>query len=122
MSVGQAKVLAPSRVLYRLFLTLFLRGSSARGLRRSSAPQSIASKLGWTLLIYFFMGGTTLVAATQGAFVLCVVQHALTHGVDHRPVPPHQHLKGRLVARFQEAVEQFMVGRFPARLLSDQPA
>jgi ABC-2 type transport system permease protein len=79
MSARQAKALAPSRVLYRLFLTLFLRGSSARALVRRDAPRSIASKLGWTLLVYFLMGSSTVfLAVKQGVFVLSMVQHALT--------------------------------------------
>ncbi len=44
------------RALRRLFLTLFLRGRTARGLRRSSAPRSIGVKLILTLVVYTMVG------------------------------------------------------------------
>ena len=46
----------PERALRQLFLALFLRGHSARGLQQSSTPKSIASKLAFTLLMYAMIG------------------------------------------------------------------
>lgn len=71
--------LPPHKVLRRLFLTLFLRGRSSRGLRKSTAPQSIGSKLALTLVIYAFFG--CMVAAglmSQPVFVVSLVLHSAT--------------------------------------------
>ena len=47
---------SPARTLRRLFLTLFLRGRTSRGLRKASAPKSVGSKLTFILVIYGFVG------------------------------------------------------------------
>ena len=38
-----------TRILRRLFLTLFLRGRSSRGLQKEQAPKSVGTKLATTL-------------------------------------------------------------------------
>jgi len=47
---------SPERTLRRLFLTLFLRGRTSRGLQKSSAPKSVGSKLALTLVFYALFG------------------------------------------------------------------
>ena len=51
-----AAALSPARTLRRLFLTLFLRGRSSRGLQKDAAPKSVGSKLGLTLAFYALFG------------------------------------------------------------------
>ena len=70
---------ATSAVLRRLFLTLFLRGRSARGLRKSTAPQSIATKLSLTLAFYAFFGCIILPAFIgQPLFAMSLILHSAT--------------------------------------------
>ncbi|HXS69930.1 MAG TPA: hypothetical protein VN761_13880, partial [Candidatus Polarisedimenticolia bacterium] len=44
------------RTLRRLFLMLYLRGRSSRGLRLKGAPKSVAKKLALALFIYAMFG------------------------------------------------------------------
>jgi ABC-2 type transport system permease protein len=67
-----------ARTLRRLFLTLFLRGRSARGLHRSSAPKSIASKLALTLGLYTLVGFAALALWSTSVFALSASLHAMT--------------------------------------------
>src|SRR5262249_60846898 len=64
--------------LRRLFLTLFLRGRSSRGLQKSTAPQSIGSKLGITLVFCVFVGFVALGFRKQTIFALSASLHAMT--------------------------------------------
>jgi hypothetical protein len=73
-----APALSPERVLRRLFLTLFLRGRGARGLRKQSAPKSVGSKLASTLAIYALFGAMAMMFIGQPVFVLSVYLHAMT--------------------------------------------
>lgn len=68
------------RVLRRLFLTLFLRGRSARGMRRAAAgaPKSVGQKLALTLLFYAAFGAIALVFRGQPVFSLSLYLHGLT--------------------------------------------
>jgi ABC-2 type transport system permease protein len=69
----------PQVVLRRLFLKLFLRGRSSRGLRKSTVPQSILVKLSFTLCIYGFFG--FVVAAglmSQPLFTMSLFLHSAT--------------------------------------------
>ncbi len=69
----------PQVVLRRLFLKLFLRGRSSRGLRKSTAPQSIGTKLIWTLLIYGIFGfGVVAVMNGQPLFTMSLFLHSAT--------------------------------------------
>lgn len=65
------------RALRQLFLTLFLRGRSARGLQRSRGPTSIAAKLAWLLALYALFGLFALLSR-QSVFVLSASMHAAT--------------------------------------------
>ena len=67
-----------TRVLRRLFLTLFLRGRSSRGLNRKWAPKSISSRLGWTLIFYGAFGLLALSLLRSSVFVLSAFLHATT--------------------------------------------
>lgn len=69
---------SPERTLRRLFLTLFLRGRSARGLRKESAPNSVGSKLALTLVFYALFGLFALVFHGQPVFALSVYLHGMT--------------------------------------------
>jgi len=73
-----APAVSPSRTLRRLFLTLFLRGRGARGLRKESAPKSVGSKLALTLGMYALAGMMAVVFLGQPVFALSVYLHALT--------------------------------------------
>lgn len=66
------------RTLHRLFLTLFLRGRSARGLHKESAPKSIGSRLLLTLVIYTLMGLMAFVFWGKPVFGLALYLHAMT--------------------------------------------
>ena len=67
------------RTLRKLFLTLFLRGRSSRGLKKSTAPTSIWQKLGMALFFYALFGAMAAVSLhSQPIFALSVYLHALT--------------------------------------------
>ncbi|HEY4417703.1 MAG TPA: hypothetical protein VGO57_18570 [Verrucomicrobiae bacterium] len=68
----------PEKVLRRLFLTLFLRGRSARQLKRATAPNSIGKKLALTLVFYALVGATALSFWHQPVFALAAYVHAMT--------------------------------------------
>lgn len=73
-----ASVPSPEQTLRRLFLTLFLRGRSSRGLQKSRAPKSVGQKLALTLLLYALMGLLALAFIGQPVFALSVYLHAMT--------------------------------------------
>ena len=64
--------------LRRLFLTLFLRGRSSRGLQKSTAPTSVARKLWLTLAIYALFGLTAFLYWGQSVFALSASLHSMT--------------------------------------------
>jgi ABC-2 type transport system permease protein len=69
---------SPQKTLHRLFLTLFLRGRTSRGLEHKKAPRSMGQKLALTLGLYALVG---LVAITFGRlpiFALSVYLHSTT--------------------------------------------
>ncbi|HEY3897323.1 MAG TPA: hypothetical protein VGM54_01850 [Chthoniobacter sp.] len=67
-----------NRALHRLFLTLFLRGRSSRGLRRSSVPRSVFSKLAFTLILYALVGCFGLYFLNGPVFTLSLYLHGMT--------------------------------------------
>jgi hypothetical protein len=74
----EAPAPSPQKTLHRLFLTLFLRGRTSRGLEHKKAPRSMGQKLALTLGLYALVG---LVAITFGRlpiFALSVYLHATT--------------------------------------------
>lgn len=67
------------RTLRRLFLTLFLRGRSSRGLKLNKAPKSVSQKLLLVLLTYGFIGLAVIPAfLRQPVFGLAVYLHSMT--------------------------------------------
>jgi hypothetical protein len=66
------------RTLRRLFLTLFLRGRTSRGLQKDKAPGTIGSKLGLTLTIFTAFGLVALGFIKQDVFVMSLYLHAMT--------------------------------------------
>lgn len=77
-SSGPEPAPAQKAILRRLFLTLFLRGRGARGLRRQDAPKSVGQKLALTLLFYLAFGCMALLMTGQPVFALGVYLHAMT--------------------------------------------
>src|SRR3954449_10695413 len=72
------KIPRVDKTLRRLFLTLFLRGRSSRGLNKQTAPKSIGQRLAVTLGIYALFGCMALAFARQPVFGLAVYLHAMT--------------------------------------------
>jgi hypothetical protein len=70
--------LATSRVLRRLFLTLFLRGRGARGLQKDKAPKSVGSKMWGTLALYLLIGMVAFAMWGKPVFGLAIYLHAMT--------------------------------------------
>jgi hypothetical protein len=70
--------LSPPQTLRRLFLTLFLRGRSSRGLQKEKAPASVGAKLTLTLVFYAVFGLYALFFGKQPVFALSVYLHAMT--------------------------------------------
>ena len=68
----------PARTLRKLFLTLFLRGRGARGLRKESAPKSVGTKLAFTLVFNASFGLFALMFLGQPVFVLAIYLHAMS--------------------------------------------
>ena len=75
---GPAAARSPERTLRRLFLTLFLRGRSSRGLQKEAAPKSVGSKLALTLVFYALFGLFALFFRGQPVFALSVYLHGMT--------------------------------------------
>jgi hypothetical protein len=68
----------PARTLQRLYLTLFLRGRSSRGLNKDRAPKSVGSKLWGTLALYALVGLIALTFRGQPSFVLSFYLHGMS--------------------------------------------
>jgi hypothetical protein len=66
------------KILRRLFLTLFLRGRSSRGLQKSQAPKSVGSKLWWSLLLYLALGAMVFFFQDQPVFTVSLYLHGMT--------------------------------------------
>lgn len=67
-----------SETLRTLFMTLFLRGRSSRGLQKDQAPKSVAQKLRLTLLFYAAFGLLALPLVGQSVLLISVYLHAMT--------------------------------------------
>lgn len=67
------------KALRRLFLTLFLRGRTSRGLRKQTAPKSVGSKLALALCFYALFGAIWAVSLRgQPVFTLSFYLHSMT--------------------------------------------
>lgn len=114
------------RTLHDLFLTLFLRGRSARGFNKSRAPTNIGKRLGIVLGFYAMFGLVALSLIGQKTFVLGTYLHALTFIavamfvvgsagevlfnkeetdiLAHRPIPPRALLWAKIVVLVQTSL------------------
>src|SRR5260370_39428027 len=78
ISEARTPAISTRKNLRRLFLTLFLRGRSSRGLHKDKASKSVGTKLAFTLPIYRVFGLMTLFFRGQPAFTLSTYLHAMT--------------------------------------------
>jgi ABC-2 type transport system permease protein len=69
---------SPEQALHRLFLTLFLRGRTSRGLQRKGAPRSVFAKLWGMLILYCVVGCMAFAFFRQSTFVFSLSLHAMT--------------------------------------------
>lgn len=69
---------AQGKVLRKLFLMLFLRGRSARGLQKDGAPKSVGRKLALALVFYGLYGAFALFFLRQNVLALSIYLHAMT--------------------------------------------
>ncbi len=69
---------SPARTLQRLYLTLFLRGRTSRGLQKDRAPKSVGRKLLGTLVLYLLVGLIALMFREQPSFVLSFYLHGMS--------------------------------------------
>jgi ABC-2 type transport system permease protein len=76
--IPATSVASPGKTLRRLFLTVFLRGRSSRGLQKEAAPKSVGQKLALTLLFYALFGCFGFFFINQPVFALSVYLHAMT--------------------------------------------
>jgi ABC-2 type transport system permease protein len=70
--------LPQGRTLRKLFLTLYLRGRSSRGIRVQTAPKSVGRKLAVALAAYTFFGLFALVFMNKPVFALAIYCHCMT--------------------------------------------
>ncbi|MEP6764464.1 MAG: hypothetical protein ABJB66_09150 [Gemmatimonadaceae bacterium] len=78
MSKSSTGVVTPEQALRRLYLTLFLRGRSARGIKLGSSPTSIGRKLATVLSFYALFGLFSLSFIHQKVFLVATFAHAMT--------------------------------------------
>jgi hypothetical protein len=69
---------SPEKTLRQLFLTLFLRGHSSRGLQKEKIAKSVGQKLARTLALYAFLGMLALFFFGQPVFALSIYLHGMT--------------------------------------------
>jgi hypothetical protein len=69
---------SPEKTLRKLFLTLFLRGRSSRGLQKDKAPKSVGHRLFWSLVLYSLFGLLSVSLIRQPIFLQSAYLHAMT--------------------------------------------
>ena len=69
---------SPAKTLQRLYLTLFLRGRTSRGLNRDRVPSSIGRKLLGTLAMYVVVGLVAMIYRNHPSFVLSFYLHGMS--------------------------------------------
>jgi hypothetical protein len=77
-SAPAAPPLSPEKALQKLFLALFLRGRSSRGLQRKGMPTSVGRKLWLMLGIYSAVGCMAFVFMGTPVFTLSLWMHGAT--------------------------------------------
>lgn len=135
MTTVARQAVSPDRALRRLFLLLFLRGRSARGMdthRGKGAPTSIRKRLGIMLGFYALFGMMAMSLVRQPVFLVSTYLHAMTmvflgltvatsageilfnkEEADillHRPIEPSVMLRTRIVVLVQ--VTLWLAGAF----------
>lgn len=73
-----APVPTQAQTLQRLYLSLFLRGRSSRGLKKDQAPQTVGRKLWGTLALYAMVGLMAMMFLKEGSFVLSFYLHGMS--------------------------------------------
>src|SRR5580704_13423119 len=79
-STRRTTVPSTRQTLRRLFLTLFLRGRTSRGLQKSKAPKSIGEKLAGPLLLYAGFRLLFTIFLKLPIFALSIYLHVMTFG------------------------------------------
>jgi ABC-2 type transport system permease protein len=71
---------AQTRTLRKLFLTIYLRGRSSRGLKLQTAPRSVARKLAVALAVYTLFGlfSVRFLFNHEPLFALAIYAHSMT--------------------------------------------
>lgn len=69
---------SPDKTLRTLFLTLFLRGRSSRGLQKQGAPKSVGKKLWGTLVFYALFGCFGFFVLHRAVFSVALYLHGMT--------------------------------------------
>jgi ABC-2 type transport system permease protein len=69
-----------ARTLRKLFLTIYLRGRSSRGLKLKSAPKSVGQKLAIALAVYALFGlfAAKFLVGNEPIFALAIYAHSVT--------------------------------------------
>jgi len=69
-----------THTLRKLFLTIYLRGRSSRGLKLKTAPKSVGRKLALALIVYTLFGFIALpfLLGKQPLFALAIYTHSMT--------------------------------------------
>jgi ABC-2 type transport system permease protein len=75
--VNESKT-STARTLRQLYLTLFLRGRSSRGLNKAQVPKSVGAKLWGTLALYALVGLVALTFLGQPSFILSFYLHGMS--------------------------------------------
>ncbi len=123
---------SPQQTLRRLFLMLFLRGHSSRGLQLKKVPGSIGQKLAISLTMYVLFGCVAFAFVRLPIFTLAVYLHATTFAflgmflassmgevlfnkeeadiLLHRPISPGILLRAKIRVLFE--VSLWMAGAF----------
>lgn len=78
MNAGPSAADAQSKVLRGLYLKLFLRGRTSRGLDSKQLPKSVTKRLAVTMLFYAFAGCICLLMGKTTLFSLSLYLHAST--------------------------------------------
>ena len=76
-SKAQNPALPTTRTLRKLFLTLYLRGRSSRGIKVQTAPKSVGRKLSVALTVYTFFGLFALAFINKPVFALAIYCHSM---------------------------------------------
>ncbi|MBI1756635.1 MAG: hypothetical protein HYR64_05960 [Fimbriimonas ginsengisoli] len=75
---AKTKAAPAATTLRRLFLTVFLRGHTSRGLSKETVPRSVGQKLALTLLLYAALSLVALIFIGRPVFALSAYLHAMT--------------------------------------------